>query len=205
MAKKSQTQVLFDAFERLSSREKVLVVGLASAVFITVCAVLWLVVGKQISVLEQRNITLRENLAQVVTLKEGYLEQKAEFDAVDAKLKNNSIRLVRLMETEAGHQGITIEDFKEGKRFLTNKKSQFRKRSRGGEKRKVKELVEETQTVTMRRITLAQLTNFLAALENRREPVTVTKLMISTLNSDRQVLREIRMTVATYRYEEVEI
>ena len=205
MAKKSQTQVLFDAFERLSSREKVLVVGLASAVFITVCAVLWLVVGKQISVLEQRNITLRENLAQVVTLKEGYLEQKAEFDAVDAKLKNNSIRLVRLMETEAGHQGITIEDFKEGKRFLTNKKSQFRKRSRGGEKRKIKELVEETQTVTMRRITLAQLTNFLAALENRREPVTVTKLMISTLNSDRQVLREIRMTVATYRYEEVEI
>ena len=205
MAKKSQTQVLFDAFERLSSREKILVAGLARALVITVCAILWLVVGNQITLLEQRNATLRENLAQVVTLKEGYLEQKAEFDAVDEKLKSNSIRLVRLMETEAGHQGITIEDFKEGKRFLTNKKSQFRKRSRGGEKRKVKELVEETQTVTIRRITLAQLTNFLAALENRKEPVTVTKLMISTLNSDRQVLREIRMTVATYRYEEVEI
>ena len=42
-------------------------------------------------------------------------------------------------------------------------------------------------------------------LENRKEPVKVTGLVIDTLNSDRQVLREIRITVSTYRYEEVEI
>ena len=44
-----------------------------------------------------------------------------------------------------------------------------------------------------------------AAIEARPEPVLSTRLTIDTLNSDRQVLRSIRLTVATYRNEEVQL
>ena len=109
------------------------------------------------------------------------------------------------METEAGNRSIQIEDFKESKRNLTNTRRQFRRRGSEGEKKTVKELIEESQTVTIRRVSLEDLVSFMSALESRREPVKITNLTVSTLNSDRQILREIRMTVSTYRYEEVEI
>ena len=206
MAEKNRTQAIFDAFDRLSSREKIMVGSLVCAFILTISVVMWMVVGGQIDALEQRNESMRSTLAQVNALKGDYLEQKAKLDAIRERLENNPIRLVRLMETEAGHQGIEIEDFKESKRFLTNKSRQFQKRGNTDKSTKtVKELVEESQTVTIRRVTLDQVSSFMAALENRKEPVKVTKLTISTLNSDRQVLREIRMTVSTYRYEEVEI
>ena len=206
MAAKNRTQALFEAFERLSSREKVMVGGLLASGLITVGVVMWMVIGSQIDALDERNESIRSTLAQVNTLKAGYLEQKAKLDAIKEKLEKNPVKLVRLMETEAGLQGIEIEDFRESKKYLTNKSRQFTARgAEGGAKKTVKELLEESQTVTIRRVTLDQVASFMSSLEERKEPVKVTKLIISTLNSDRQVLREIRMTVSTYRYEEVEI
>ena len=206
MAEKNRTQALFDSFDRLSSREKVMVASLVAAFIVTIGVVMWMIIGGQIDALQQRNESIQSTLTQVNTLKGDYLEQKAKLDAIRERLENNPVRLVRLMETEAGHQGIEIEDFKETKRQLTNKSRQFQKRSNTNKTQKtVKELIEESQTVTIRRVTLDQVASFMSALENRKEPVKVTKLTISTLNSKRQVLREIRMTVSTYRYEEVEI
>ena len=134
-----------------------------------------------------------------------FLQKKARLDAMRSRLENNPIRLVQLMETEAGHQGFEIENFKETKTFITNKHRQFRKRGKSVKKKTVRDLVEESQRVTIRRISLEQLSNFMAALENRKEPVKITGLVIDTLNSDRQVLRRVQLTVSTYRYEEVEI
>jgi hypothetical protein len=44
----------------------------------------------------------------------------------------------------------------------------------------------------------------MSAMESRSEPVKVTRLNIQTQQNDRTKLREVRMTVATYRMEEAE-
>ena len=205
MAADNRSQALFDTFDRLSTREKIMVGGLLTALFVFLGGGAYVIIGGQIDDLHERNESIRGTLNQVNKLKAGFLQKKARLDAMRSRLENNPIRLVQLMETEAGHQGFEIENFKETKTFITNKHRQFRKRGKGVKKKSVRDLVEESQRVTIRRISLEQLSNFMAALENRKEPVKVTGLVIDTLNSDRQVLRRVQLTVSTYRYEEVEI
>ena len=201
----SKRSSLFDSFERLSTREKLLLGGFVGAIFLTAGVFLWLYVENQVNSQSENNDTIRSTLTQINTLNPDFLAQKAKLDAVRELLEKNPIRLVQLMEKEAKAQDIEIEDFKESTGFLTNNRRRLQKRSDESKPKTVKELKWESQSITIRRITLDQLTSFISNLENRREPVRVTRLKVSTLSSDRQKLREIRMTVATYRYEEVEI
>lgn len=198
MAEQGRIAGIFDSFDRLSTREKAMVGGLLGALVITAVVVIWMIIGGQIDELETRNAQVRSTLGDVMIKKDTFLQQKAILDAHKDVLDNNRLRLVKEMESQASALGFDIEDFKESERPLTEN---FRsKRNKG---KKVKDLVEESQTVTIRRISLKQLTSFMAALEGRREPVKVTRLSVHTLSSDRQMLREVRMTVATYRNKEV--
>ena len=156
--------------------------------------------SNQIKAHEERNDSVRSALEQIAIQKDAWIAQKARLDADTARLENNKIKLVREMENQASRLGFTIEDFKENKRYLTDNRRRLRKSK---ERQTVIELAEESQTVTIRRISLKQLAEFLFNLEKRREPVKVTRLNIRTASSDRQILREVRMTVATYRNEEV--
>lgn len=206
MAEKSRMQSLFDAFDRLSGREKVMVGGLVGAFLLTVLTIIYLVFSSQISALEERNQNARETMAEVMTLKDAYLAQKAKLDAKKSLLDNNNVKLVRLMETEAKRLGIEIDDFKEDKRYVTENHRRARPQGDGdAPPPKIRDLVEVSQTVTMRRISLEQLSNFLAALQRRPEPIRVTDLNVSTLTSDRQVLRVVKVKVSTYRNEEVKL
>lgn len=190
----------FDAFDRLSTREKVMVGGLAGAFLITAVVLVWLLVGKKLETLEQRNQNMAESLEQIHLQKHDFLRSKARLAAYQRQLDQNKVKLVKLMEDEAKALGFEIDNFKENKRIL----SENYRRKRKNDTKAVKDLVERSQTVTIRRISLDQLTKFLGRLEGRREPIKVTRLNIHTLPSDRQVLREVRMTVATYRNEEVD-
>lgn len=206
MAEKGRIANAFDSFDRLSSREKVMVGGLAVAFLITAVVIIWMVIGNQISDLETRNQTARTALDGAKAQKETYLRNKARMEAYKTRLDTNNVKLVKLLEDQATRLGVTIEEFKENKRYLTE--NHRRKRPRGeetGPKKKVVDLVEESQTVTIRRVSLERLAKLMAALEGRPEPIKVTRLDVNTLSSDRQVLREVIMTVATYRNEEVEL
>ena len=196
---------VFDSFDRLSTREKVLVGGLGSALLVTAVAILWIFIGNQVAAQAEQNESIRSTLQQVNVLKPDFLVKKAKLDAVREILETNPIRLVQLIEKEAKAQDIQIEDFKESSGFLTNNRRRFQKRSEDKKPKKVKELKWEAQSITIRRKSLDQLTSFMSNLENRAEPVRITRLTVSTLSSKREILREIRMTVATYRYVEVDI
>jgi len=196
---------VFDSFDRLSTREKVLVGGLGSALLVTAVAILWIFIGNQVAAQAEQNESIRSTLQQVNVLKPDFLVKKAKLDAVREILETNPIRLVQLIEKEAKAQDIQIEDFKESSGFLTNNRRRFQKRSEDNKPKKVKELKWEAQSITIRRKSLDQLTSFMSNLENRAEPVRITRLTVSTLSSKREILREIRMTVATYRYVEVDI
>lgn len=188
--------------DRLSGREKLMLGGLVTGLIGTAVVIIWLVVGGQIDELEQENENLRDTLSQVNQQKDGYLARKRRIDAYEERLDRNNVKLVQMMESQAQKLGITIENFKESKRFITDKHKRMK---RTKERTKVKDLVEESQTVTIRRVSLEQLTRLMSALEGRSEPIRVTQLNIQTLTSDRQVLRQVKMTVSTYRNEEVEL
>ena len=190
---------MFSAFERLSSRERWMVGGLVGSVSLVLIAVIWMVINGQINELEDRNAELRDALNEINLTKGQYLVEKAKLDANKNLLDNNKIKLVREMEKEATRLGITIENFKESKQALTEN----HRRAKKGSTAKLTDLIQETQEVSINRISLDKLTRLMAALEGRREPVKITSLAIDTLNSDRQVLRRVRMKVSTYRNEEV--
>jgi type II secretory pathway component PulM len=206
MAGQGRVANLFAFWDRLSTRERVMVGGLGAALVCTIVAVVWIVIGGQITDLEQRNQSVRDTLEQIHARKDKYLRDKSRLEAEKKRLENNSVKLVQVMEEQAGKLGITIEDFKEHRRALTENWRKVKKRGddEGGAKpaNVPKDLVEEAQTVTIRKVSLDQLANFMASIEGRPEPIKVTQLNINTLQSDRQLLREVRMTVATYRKEE---
>ncbi|MGB0646517.1 MAG: hypothetical protein ACPGQS_05035 [Bradymonadia bacterium] len=195
---------LIETFDRLSSREKVLIGGLAIAMVITAVTIMWLVVGKQLNRLDARNTTIEEALDLFRAQQAEFVAKKSKADLEKARLENNTLKLVQLMQREAEAQGISIQKFNKDTRFLTNRHRNL-KRNDSGSESKVRDLVEESQKVTLKRISLDQLANFMAELERRPQPIQTTELTISTLSSDRQVLREAIIKVATYRYKEVEV
>jgi len=178
--------------------------GLGAALFATLLAVLWTVIGSQIAEAEERNEALREGLAEINRGKREYVRNKAMVEADTRRLESNRVKLVRLMESKARELGITIENFKENKRYLTENHRKLKKRGDKAPVKRVKDVVEESQTITLRRVDLETLTRFMADLEGRPEPIKITRIRAIALQSDRQVLREVRLTVATYRKEEVE-
>lgn len=208
MAEKGRMQSLFDAFDRLSGREKVMVGGLVGAFSLTVVTIIWLVFSSQINALEERNTTARSTMAEVMTLKDAYLAEKAKLDAKKELLDNNRVRLATVMEAEAKRLGIEIEDFKENKRYITENHRRARPRDDAegaAPAPRIRDLVEVSQTVTMRRLSLEQLANFLAAMQKRDEPIRVTDLDVAVSAGNRQELRTVKVTVATYRNEEVKL
>lgn len=208
MSEQGRIANLLQSFERLSSREKVLIGGLVFGVLLTGIVLTWMIVGNRISELEEKNVAMQSTLSQVMGRRDKFLQEKSRLDADRKRLENNDIKLVKLMEDTAGAQGIQIEEFKEARRLLTEnaRRNKSKKSGDKGESTgpKVKDLVEESQTVTIHNLTLDQLSKFMAAMEARAEPVKVTRLNIQTQQSDRTKLREVRMTVATYRMEEAE-
>ncbi|GEM_PF-1423298 len=205
MAEEARIDKLFGAFDRLTPREKGLVGGLAAGVLLAAIALVWMLVGQQMTALEERNQSLSDTLARIQAGKEKYLQEKVRLDADKKRLETNELKLVKLMEDQAAAQGITIEDFKEAKRFLTENARKRKKNDKGEVTGPpVKDLVEESQTVTLHNLSVDQLSKFMASLEGRQEPVKVTRISVQTQFSDRSKLREVRMTVATYRMEEGE-
>lgn len=195
---------IIETFDRLSGREKGLVGALIVAFIFTIVGVMWFVVGKQLNRLESQNKQIEEGLSNFRKQQVEFAAKKMKADKEKARLENNSLKLVQLMQREAEAQGISIQKFNKDTRFLTNRHRNL-KRSDEAAGEKVRDLVEESQKVTLKRISLDQLANFMAELERRKEPIQTTELTVSTLSSDRQVLREAIIKVATYRYKEVEV
>ena len=205
MAEEGRIEKIFGAFERLTAREKYLVGGLVAGVLFAAVGLVWLLIGQQITALEERNTGLTDTLARIQAGKEKFMQEMVRLDADKKRLETNDLKLVKLMEDQAASQGITIEDFKEAKRFLTENARKRKKNDKGEATGPVvKDLVEESQTVTLHNLSVDQLSKFMASLESRAEPVKVTRLSVQTQFSDRTKLREVRMTVATYRMEEGE-
>ena len=195
---------LIETFDRLSSREKALIGGLAIAMVITAVTIMWLVVGKQLNRLDARNTTIEEALDLFRAQQAGIRGKKVEGRHGKGTVGEQYAQARSINAAGSRSARDFNSEIQQRHALLTNRHRNLKRNDEGSDA-KVRDLVEESQKVTLKRISLDQLANFMAELERRPQPIQTTELTISTLSSDRQVLREAIIKVATYRYKEVEV
>ena len=187
----SLTQVIDSFLSGLSDREKIL---LASFVLVAIGIVAYqglttLVSG--LDDLQQEKTELSETLSKIRKLKEPYLAANHKQIAYEKKIKDNQTDLGKVMERLSKEGGFQIDNFKE---------KEIRLDEGFDQKKAGPILIANTQEVTIRSISLKQLSTFLEKLENQPSPVRVLSLEVSTSYKDRQVLRLVKTVVATYKY-----
>ena len=195
---------LIEGFNRLSERERALVIVFA-LLFIFIGGFFgWQQLQGQLTTLAEENEQLKSSLATIEEGKADYLQIRSQVEAQRRLLEANQVDLSRLMESAAGRQGFSIEDFRANRRFLEDNQRRGRRGRNNTQRRARKVLVQHSQTVTIRNISLEKLSAFLEELERNRFPIRVNKLDIRTSARDRQQLIEVRLTVSTYKSEEEE-
>jgi uncharacterized protein YoxC len=187
---------MFETFNRLSQREKTLLLTFVALLFFGVLYLFWNSKLQALDALQTSKAELQDQINKIKDAQPKFLAKKQQLEAYENLLNENKQDLSSLMENTAKSIGISLDDFKENKRSLSD---DFSKKKRKNQK----ELMEYTQSVTIKNISLEQLSKFLEKLESNRFPVRVTQLNANVSSSDRQVLKEIQLTVATYRNEEV--
>ena len=187
----SLTQVIDSFLSGLSDREKVL---LASFVLVAIGIVAyqgWTSLVSGLDDLQQEKTELSETLAKIKKLKEPYLEANYKQIAYENKIKENTTDLGKVMERLSKEGAFQIDNFKE---------KEIRMDEGFDQKKSGPVLIANTQEVTIRSISLQQLATFLEKLEGLAAPVRVLGLEVNTSYTDRQVLRLVKITVATYKY-----
>jgi type II secretory pathway component PulM len=187
---------MFETFNRLSQREKTLLLTFVALLFFGMLYLFWNSKLQALDTLQTSKTELQDQINKIKDAQPKFLAKKQQLEAYENLLNENKQDLSSLMENTAKSIGISLDDFKENKRSLSD---DFSKKKRKNQK----ELMEYTQSVTIKNISLEQLSKFLEKLESNRFPVRVTQLNANVSSSDRQVLKEIQLTVATYRNEEV--
>jgi len=185
---------LFDAMDRLSLREKVMLAVMGSAIFAFVVFVGVFLVGTRLSEMRSGLEAKRQALQTLMDGKDDYLKRKAAgVGDVKAKIEGNDLNLTTFADQHAKAVGIQFDDYKDSKRPLF-----LRKRPQGGVKAKP-DLLEEQLDVRFKRVGMAALTAFLDRVDREdRRPVAVKKLNVKTLWSARDKLSG-TITLATWK------
>lgn len=171
-----------ETFGRLSSREKLMVLGAALAL---AAFLLFFVSYSFHGALRQGEARITGKLGQlqeVQRLAAGYSQAEKERAALERQLRNNKVKLFTLVEETAKRQGVEVGGMTD----------------RGNHPREGK-IVESSVDVTFTRIELIKLVRFLSAIETRTNLVKVTKLQVRA-RSDQPVL-DAWLTLTTYQLE----
>lgn len=171
-----------EAFGRLSSREKLMVMGALAALL---AFLVFFVSVRFHSALRQGESRISGKMTQLKEAQRyaaGYSQAEKERKNLERQLKNNSVRLFTLIEEAAKQQGVEVGG-------LTDRGN------RPGEGK----VVESSVDVPLTRIELIKLVRFLTALESRSKLVKVTKLQVRA-RQDQPVL-DAWLTVTTYQLE----
>ena len=177
---------------QLSTRERILVSAVISIILIAavIYGLTQLTAAKNIAM--ERATLLRAGIAEIKEIEPRYIKQKQRLKDFESRLVSNSLDLGKVMEKHSKTLGFSIDDFKERRIVIDESRSSSKKK---------KVLVAYTQDVTIRTISLDQLSKFLQNLERERVPVKVTALEVKPSTQNRQELKYIRLSVTTYKKE----
>lgn len=171
------------AFARLSTREQLMVVGMALVLVAVAVTGISFLVGSRLDKADRRLADSREKLAQIEAL-EGRFRQAESAQAADkAKLQRNPVQLFSLLNNAAKELGFKLDNLNE--RRSTNKEAG---------------VDEVSVDVTLKDMSITKLNKFLDKMEgpSSNGMVKVTKLKVKTSFGNEELL-DVTMTVATYR------
>lgn len=171
-----------EAFGRLSSREKLMVFGAALAVAVFLIFFTAVTFNKALKNGESRISAKMVQLQEAQKYASGYSQAEKDRLNLERQLKGNTVKLFTLIEDTAKKQGIEVG-------ALTDRGS----RQHSGK------VMESSVEVTLTRIELLKLVNFLSSLEGRNKLVKVTRLQVRA-RADQPVL-DAWLTVTTYQLE----
>ena len=172
-----------EAFGRLSSREKLMILGAAAAVLIFVVFFITVTFSNALKQGESRIAGKMRQLQEAQRYASGYSQAERERTNLERQLRNNNVRLFTLIEESAKKQGVEVSGVTD----------------RGTKPGEGKKIVESSVEGTLTRIELLKLVRFLTSLEERNKLVKVTKLQIRA-RADQPVL-DAWLTVTTYQLE----
>lgn len=171
-----------EAFGRLSSREKLMVLGAALSVVAFLIFFTTVTFNKALKNGESRIQAKMAQLQEAQKYASGYSQAERERSNLERQLKGNTVKLFTLIEDTAKKQGIEVGG-------LTDRGS----RPHEGK------VMESSVDVTLTRIELLKLVNFLSSLEERNKLVKVTRLQVRA-RTDQPVL-DAWLTVTSYQLE----
>lgn len=172
------------AFQRLTEREKRLVLltgGVAAVVIVVIGMTL---VGSALEKREKRVALRRDEIAQLETLREKYQEAVAAEERSKRRITSNTASLFSLLQKAAGEVGLSLTDLNE----------------RRAQVKDAPDITEVTVDLNLKEISVDKLNTLLEKIEGKRSDgvIKVTKLKVKTRFDNPEML-EASMTVSTWK------
>ena len=159
----SQIDRLVDQLERLSPRERLLIVTTAVSVAAVIFYLLSLFIGSSLDSLRVENRSLASKLEEIYRLEPLYRQARAKIEEVKARLANNRVDLVRFLSDLSNRFNLLIQSMTPEKEESKDLDSSVR---------------EESVRIEMQAIPIGELAKFLDAIENSGKIVKVRRLKL---------------------------
>jgi type II secretory pathway component PulM len=166
---------LRDRFERLSQRERLMVMAMGVVFVVLVTLVIGFFVTDGLSSLDEQNAAMRQALKDIESRRDGYIKARAKLDQLNARIGSQPLQLQGFLEQAAKDVGVEIPDSKDTKPEPAGKAYKLRLKS----------------------VRIDQLGAFLKKIETGQNLVLVTSLTVRTLDDKHQTL-DVELTVTTY-------
>jgi type II secretory pathway component PulM len=176
----SKLQALRDRWERLSSRERLMVGALGVTFVLMVTLIVGFFITDGLVTLEERNGDMRQALRDLETQRDPYLKAKAKTAQIEQRIGHTPVQLQGYLEAAAKDSGVEIPESNE------------RPPAPAG-----KHYVERAVDLRLRQVKLDALAKFLKKVETGQSSVVVTALSIRTRDDKHQDL-EVEMTVSSF-------
>jgi type II secretory pathway component PulM len=166
-------------FSHLSSRERVLISGLAAALLLTVVLVVGYFIQSGLEEIETNNDEMRTALRDLEKNRDAYVVQRQRIAALEVRMSRTPLELNRFVETAASAVGVNIAESGEIPAVVGDRYTQ-----RGVE-------------IKLRKVTIEQLGKLLRELENSPHIVQISSLSVNARWNQHQDL-DVEMIVSTF-------
>ncbi|HEX2570244.1 MAG TPA: type II secretion system protein GspM [Polyangia bacterium] len=169
-------------WERLTERERRLLLAFFSTLIVLVVGATILVINNGLTTLESENDEIRQALRDIDGGREAYQRAKAKTASIEVRMGSGNVQLQGFLEQGAKEAGVEISETTERQPVPVGKK-----------------YLERAVDLRLRKVTVEQLAKFLRYIETGPNLVVVTSLNVRT-RDDRHEDLEVEMAVATYEH-----
>jgi hypothetical protein len=180
MIGEGRLQKLRDRWERLSSRERMLVSAMGVTFVVMVTLIVGFFITDGLATFQGRNDDMRQALRDIELHRATYVKAKAKTAQLETRLGKTPIQLGGYLEQAAKESGVEIPESNDRPAVASGK-----------------HYTERSVDLRLRQVKLEALAKFLKRIETGPNLVIVTALNIKTRDDKHEDL-DVEMTVSTY-------